>query len=205
MHATHQALGAARIGPNSLIQTVAALEEQFGVDEARRLLERMGQEVLATQLPTTMVDEQEFIALIGALRAELGMDGAARVLARAGERTADYLLANRIPAPARALLPLLPRRLALRILLKAIAGHAWTFAGSGRFSFKVGGRGANLSLADCPECRGIAAADPICSYYTACFQTLLRPLIDRGLHVRETACAAQGATQCSFEVRLRGK
>lgn len=202
MHATHQAAGVARIGPNSLIQTVGALEEQHGVPAARQLLERMGQGALAEQLPTTMVDEQAFIDLIGGLRAELGMVGAARILARAGERTADYLLANRIPAPARALLPLLPRRLALRVLLGAIAGHAWTFAGSGRFSFTVGRRGATLRLADCPECRGSAAAEPICSYYVACFQTLLRPLIDRSLSVRETACAAQGAEVCSFEVAL---
>ncbi|PDW01132.1 bacteriochlorophyll 4-vinyl reductase [Candidatus Viridilinea mediisalina] len=204
MPATHHAVGGARIGPNSLIQTVGALEEQHGTQEAYRLLERIGHGALATQLPTTMVDEQEFIALMGGLRAELGLEGAAQVLARAGERTADYLLAHRIPAPARFILPRLPRRLALRIFLKAIAGHAWTFAGSGRFSFTVERHGATLRLADCPEARGINASEPVCSFYAACFQALLRPLIDPKLTVRERACAAQGAEVCSFEV-LVGK
>ncbi|RRR75448.1 MAG: bacteriochlorophyll 4-vinyl reductase [Candidatus Viridilinea halotolerans] len=202
MPATHHAVGGARIGPNSLIQTVGALEEQHGTQEAHRLLELMGHGELATQLPTTMVDEQEFIGLISALRGELGIAGAGKVLARAGERTAEYLLANRIPAPARFILPLMPRRLALPIFLKAIAGHAWTFAGSGRFSFMVERHGATLRLADCPEARGISADVPVCSFYTACFQALLRPLIDRKLTVRERSCAAQGVEGCSFDVTL---
>jgi divinyl protochlorophyllide a 8-vinyl-reductase len=148
-----------------------------------------------------MVDEQEFISLIGALRADMGLVVAGRVLARSGERTAAYLLANRIPSPARVVLPWLPRRLGLSILLKAISGHAWTFAGAGRFSYTVDGRGAVISLADSPECRGVAAAEPICHYYTHCFQALLRPLIDRRLNVREVACRAHGAEACLFEVR----
>lgn len=201
MHATHTAVGAARIGPNAIIQTVAALEEERGPQETRRFLRRIGRGDLAEQLPTRMVDELAFISLISAVRADLGLAAAGRILARAGERTADYLLANRIPAPARALLPLLPRRLGLSILLKAISGHAWTFAGSGRFHYVVDSKGATLSLGSCPECRGMAATEPLCNYYASCFQALLRPLIDRRLTVREVACVAQGAEACVFEVR----
>lgn len=202
MHATHPAAGVARIGPNSIIQTVGALEEEHGPQEARALLRRMGYSDLADRLPSSMIDEQEFISLIGAMRAEMGLEAAQRVLARSGERTADYVRQNRIPAPARLLLRLLPRRLALGVLLKAIVGHAWTFAGAGRFSYSLSRRGAVLHLGSCPECRGLASAEPICSYYTGCFQSLLRTLVDRRLAVRETACTASGAEACVFEVTL---
>lgn len=201
MDATHPGLGAARIGPNALIQTVGALEEERGPQETRRFLRRIGRGDLAEQLPTKMVDELAFISLIGAIRADMGLEAAGRVLARSGERTAAYLLANRIPAPARAVLPLLPRRLGLSLLLRAIAGHAWTFAGGGRFSYSVDRAGATLRLGSCPECRGMAAAEPLCRYYESCFQALLRPLIDRRLVVREVACIGQGGGACVFEVR----
>lgn len=192
---------AARIGPNAIIQTVGALEEAYSPAEVRRLLERIGRDDLAEQLPTQMVDEQEFVDLIHGLRAEVGLAAAGRVLARSGERTAAYVLARRIPTPARLLLPLLPRRLGLRILLRAISGHAWTFAGAGRFGYSVDSRGAVISLADSPECREIGAPEPLCHYYTSCFQALLRPLIDRRITVREVACRAHGADECVFELR----
>ncbi len=201
MDATHPGVGAARIGPNAIIQTVGALEEERGPQETRRFLGRIGRGDLAERLPTTMVDELAFISLIGALRADMGVEAAGRILARSGERTAAYLLANRIPAPARAVLPLLPRRLGLSLLLRAIAGHAWTFAGGGRFSYSVDGKGAILRLGSCPECRGLAAGEPLCRYYEHCFEALLRPLIDRRLSVREVACAAAGGEACVFEVR----
>ncbi|HMQ34967.1 MAG TPA: bacteriochlorophyll 4-vinyl reductase [Chloroflexaceae bacterium] len=201
MHATHPAVGAARIGPNALIQTVAALEEERGPQETRRFLRRIGRGDLAERPPTHMVDELAFISLIGAIRADVGVAAAGRILARSGERTAAYVLANRIPAPARAVLPLLPRRLGLRLLLGAIGGHAWTFAGGGRFSYAVERGGATLRLGSCPECRGMAATEPICRYYEGCFQGLLRPLIDGRIVVREVACAAQGGDACVFEVR----
>ena len=201
MHATHPAVGAARIGPNSIIQTVGALEEERGYKETQNFLRRIGQGDFADQLPTTMIEEIAFISLIGAIRADMGVEAAGRILARSGERTADYLLANRIPVPAHLVLPRLPRRLGLNLLLKAISGHAWTFAGTGRFSYTVDAKGAMLSLADSPESRGIVADAPICHYYERCFQALLRPLIDRRLVVREVACTAQGAEACVFEVR----
>jgi divinyl protochlorophyllide a 8-vinyl-reductase len=200
MHATHAGTGAARIGPNALIQTVAALREIRGAAAADSFLRGIGRPDLIAAPPATMVEEGEFVALIGALRAAHGAEATAAILARSGELTAAYLLANRIPAPARAVLPLLPRTLALRALLSAIGAHAWTFAGSGRFSFTVRGGRATLRLADCPECRGAAWAAPLCRYYERCFQSLLRPLVDRRLVVREVACAAAGADGCIFEV-----
>lgn len=55
-----------------------------------------------------------------------------------GRLTASYLLANRIPKPAQIVLGLLPARIGLKLLLKAIGGHAWTFAGVGTFSDRFG-------------------------------------------------------------------
>ncbi len=203
MQATHAAPGVARIGPNAIIQTVGALEEAWGRGETQGFLRRMGRDDLVERLPATMVDEQEFIALINALRAEVGSEEAGRILARSGERTAGYLLAHRIPRPAHVVLPLLPPAAGLRLLLKAIAAHAWTFAGTGRFSYAVGRSEAVLYLADCPECRGVGAAEPLCRYYEQCFQTLLQTLIDRRVRVRETACVAGGAGACTFTVTWR--
>jgi len=203
MQATHAATGAARIGPNAIIQTVGALEEAWGQAETQGFLRRMGRSDLAERLPTTMVEEQEFVTLIAALRAEAGATEAGRILARSGERTAGYLLAHRIPRPAHILLPLLPPATGLRVLLKAIAAHAWTFAGAGRFSYAVERGAAVLRLADCPECRGVSAAAPLCRYYEQCFQTLLQTLIDRRVRVRETACVACGAEACTFTVTWR--
>lgn len=200
MHATHAASGAARIGPNALIQTVAALREALGAAAADAFLKGIGRGDLAAAPPTTMVDEAEFIALIGALRAAYGVEETGAILARSGELTAAYLLAHRIPAPARALLPALPRRAAMGLLLRAVGAHAWTFAGGGRFSFSVGRERTQLRLADCAECRGMVVREPLCRYYERCFQALLRPLIDRRLAVREAACAAAGADACVFEV-----
>ncbi|MGB9632808.1 MAG: V4R domain-containing protein, partial [Chloroflexaceae bacterium] len=77
------------------------------------------------------------------------------------------------------------------------------FAGTGRFSYAVGRSEAILRLADCPECRGAAAAAPLCRYYEQCFQTLLQTLIDRRVRVRETACVACGAEACTFTVTWR--
>jgi divinyl protochlorophyllide a 8-vinyl-reductase len=61
------------------------------------------------------------------LRADLGPAMAAEVARDAGLRTADYLLANRIPKPVQVLLKHLPAPLAARVLLSAIRRHAWTF------------------------------------------------------------------------------
>jgi len=71
--------------------------------------------------PDAMVPEGEVTALHLELRSALGPKRAASVSWIAGLRTADYLLANRIPRPVQFFLKLLPRRLAAFVLLKASA------------------------------------------------------------------------------------
>ena len=130
----------------------------------------------------------------------MGLSHAASVSWIAGLRTADYLLANRIPSPVQRLLKLLPSRIAARILLKAISRNAWTFAGSARFSWKAGAP-ITLAFEDCPLCRYDRSASPCCQYYAATFEGLFRNLIDADARVRETTCIAAGSDACRFEIR----
>jgi divinyl protochlorophyllide a 8-vinyl-reductase len=188
-----------RIGPNSIIQTVAALKERLGVEETRAWLERIGRGDLNEAMPTTMVVEHEFLDLIGHLREWQGLEVAAEVLERSGELTAAYVMANRIPAPIRTLLRIVPGWLGLRILLAAIKKHAWTFAGSGQFSYRFD-RGLHLQLAHCIECQGIQSDTPICRYYCGAFRGMIGTLIDPKVQVREIACSACGAGACEFVV-----
>nr|AAP73429.1 4-vinyl protochlorophyllide reductase [Rubrivivax gelatinosus] len=96
-----------------------------------------------------MVDEAEVRRLHGVLRESLGPAAAREIAHAAGVRTADYLLARRIPKPVQALLKVLPAPLAARVLLTAIGRNSWTFAGSGQFSY-VFGRPCVLTIRDNP-------------------------------------------------------
>ncbi len=191
---------AGRIGPNAITRVAEAL----GPARARPVFQHAGLAAYLESPPQAMVDEREVIALHAALRSDLGEAEARRVAADAGRRTAAYLLAHRIPAPAQVVLKALPAGLAARALLKAIGGHAWTFAGSGRFSAQVTGDRARpvvLTITDNPLCRGVHSAEPCCDYYLAVFEVLFRTLVHRGATVAETACEACGDPACTFEIR----
>jgi len=99
------------------------------------------------------------------------------------------------------LLPRLPVGFALRIFLPAIARHAWTFAGSGRFSYTLQPVW-RLTLADSVEARGVQAREPVCAYYRAAFAGLLQRVVCDRLRVEEVKCRAMGAAQCEFRVSL---
>ena len=192
--------GPARIGPNAIIRVAEALRAQQGEAATAGLFASVGLEKYLQDMPGAMVDEREVIALHQRLRAALG-DASARAVAReAGLRTGDYLLANRIPGAAQLVLRILPPRLASRVLLGAIGGHSWTFAGSGTFRAEAG-HPVRLSIASCPLCRGTSAETPVCDYYAATFERLYRVLVHRRATVTETACQAMGAPACRFEVR----
>jgi divinyl protochlorophyllide a 8-vinyl-reductase len=101
-------------------------------------------------------------------------------------RTADYLLAHRIPKPVQALLKVLPAPLACRVLLAAIRRHAWTFAGSGRFS--ASGRAAGgADDPRQPAVRGVASDTPACDFYAATFEHLFRVLVHPRARCTETS------------------
>jgi divinyl protochlorophyllide a 8-vinyl-reductase len=191
-------MSAARIGPNAIIQTIAALREVYTPEVLRTLLAGEA-EVYLSHLPHEMIPEVQFHELVDLLTVRLGVERAGDILHRSGERTADYVRANRIPAPIRTLLGLLPAPLSLRLLLPAISKHAWTFAGSGAFSFDLGrtpsvsiGRSASL------ETSGIAAV--LCRYYCGAFTQMLRRLVSPRISLREVNCQARGDHACVFQI-----
>jgi divinyl protochlorophyllide a 8-vinyl-reductase len=125
-----QSLGRALIGPNAVLQTVAVMEERLGHAETATILEA----AQIARLPSGehMIPEIEALRLHRwlALRDPLG---AFVIAEEAGARTADYIVANRIPKAAAWLLRHLPATLAAPVLMAAIRKHAWTFVGAGDF------------------------------------------------------------------------
>lgn len=196
----------ARIGPNAITRVAEALPLRHGPTVTAQVFERAGLARYLRQPPQTMVDEAEVRRLHAALRDTLG-DAEARAVARAaGTRTADYLLAHRIPRAAQRLLNALPAALAARVLLAAVARHAWTFAGSGRFSAHCAwahGPPVVLTIRGNPLCKDLVAPAPACDYYAATFERLFRVLVQPRSQVRESECEACGDTECRFEIDWR--
>ncbi len=207
-----------RIGPNAVTRLAEALDELYGPPATDAVFGAAGLLRYRQAPPSTMVDEAVVTALHAALRRTLVRPDAAAVARRAGALTGDYLLANRIPAPVRALLRSLPAPWAARLLVRAMASHAWTFAGSGAFgAVAISGRSRSVVIArpedgsgrprlelfvgSCPLCRGSAAPAPVCDYFAATFERLFAALVSRSARVHETSCQATGASACRFEVR----
>lgn len=191
----------ARIGPNAIIQTYHALAAHEGDVIARRAL-REATARTPDALPAEMVDEREAIAMVHRVRQLLDERDAAEVLRDAGARTARYLLAHRIPRPAQAIMRWSPAGLAFRFLATAMARHAWTFAGSGRFEWTTDPR-TLLRIHDSPMCRDVRTSRAICDFYTGTFDTLVRTLVSPRLGVREVRCGAMGDDCCDFAVMPR--
>jgi divinyl protochlorophyllide a 8-vinyl-reductase len=195
-----------RIGPNAVSQTIAALDALLGRSRTEAVFARAALDAWLQDPPETMVDERAVARLHRSVREHLPFAQAQEVMAEAGHRTGLYILGNRIPKPARLLLPRLPAGLAGRVLLRAITRHAWTFAGSGRFSVApVAGerRAWDLRLEDNPLARTERHAQRICVWHQAVFQTLFGALLRGDIHVGETACLAAGDDSCRFRVTHR--
>jgi divinyl protochlorophyllide a 8-vinyl-reductase len=190
---------AGRIGPNAITRLAESLDALFGRAETVAVFAQAGLAARLADPPERMVDEAEVIALHAALRERLPA-AAPAIAADAGRRTADYLLAHRIPGAMRWVLPRLPARLAARILLFAIGRHAWTFAGSGSFAVRPG-RELRFSIAKGALARGLRAGGPVCDYYAATFEGLFRALVHPAARVIESECEACGAPACVFVAR----
>lgn len=203
MTAEAPAAAAGRIGPNAITRVAQVLPAFRGAAFAEAVFARAGLAAHWREPPQRMVREDEVRALHRTLRAALPADEAAAVARAAGSATADYLLAHRIPRPVQWLLTRLPEALASRLLLRAIAHHAWTFAGSGRFTATpaAGGRPARLEIRGNPLCRGVVSERPCCDYYAATFERLFQVLVHPRSRVVEVACEALGDTCCRFELR----
>jgi len=192
----------ARIGPNAILQVAAALRALEGDEVARQCFDAAGLAEWLDRPPEAMVPESTVAALHQQVRLQLGPDRARRVMLDAGERTGAYVLSNRIPAPVRTLLRLLPPVLAGPLLLKAISQHAWTFVGSGQLSIQRG-QPCLLDLAHNPVIAGEQANEPVCHWHAAAFEHLFRALVHAESSIREVRCAAAGDEGCRFELRYR--
>lgn len=188
---------AARIGPNAVLQLIPIIDAQLGLAQRRVLMADAG---IAT-LPdgSGMIDERPVARLHQALRAR-HPETAATLARCAGTATGGYILAHRMPKLVQRVLRALPPARSAKLLAKAIAKHAWTFAGSGQFhiaSFDP----LVFVIRDNPVVRGEQAEAPVCHWHAAVFQHLFRELVAQDYVVTETECAAKGGNVCRFELR----
>lgn len=121
----------ALIGPNAVLKAVEVMEERLGHAETVAILA----DAQITRLPSGahMIPEIEALRLHRWLVLHDPM-GALVIAGEAGARTADYIIAHRIPRAAGWLLRHLPARAAAPLLMAAIRKHAWTFVGAGAFA-----------------------------------------------------------------------
>jgi len=189
----------AKIGPNALIQTVTALRADYGDAQTAAILANSGQLALMRHDPTHMVRECEFDQLVTALAEGLGHSHAKRVLHRSGALTADYLLEHRIPGVFQQLLRLLSwrhlaHRFAMRLLLLAVSKNAWTFVGSGAFSYTLD-RNAIICVESSMRYAGVASG-----FYGGTFERLVHSLIDADACVYFVHAAPDNPNLCEYIV-----
>jgi len=119
------------VGPNAVIQLGKALDHLLGRPTTQKVFLEGGHPDLLSDPPRDMIHETIPASLMAGLWKTLNPDDAKAVASDAGWRTADYVIANRIPRPVKWLLSCAPRPLGARLLLNAIRRNAWTFCGSG--------------------------------------------------------------------------
>ena len=188
----------ASIGPNAVTQMLRPVELRYGADGLQRLLAIAG----IDRLPdlSGLMDEAPAVRLHEALRRTLP-DAAPEIGAEAGAATAEYVLANRIPKLARILLPLLPPRMAARVLARAVGRHAWPFVGSGKFRVTALAP-VTFEIAENPLAAHHIGPANACHWHRAAFETLFRRLVSRRAVVEETCCCGRGDPCCRFVIEF---
>lgn len=195
-----EAAPVAVIGPNAITRMAEALTARGGDALCRHVFARAGLSAYLAAAPAHMIPAADVALLHAALIETQGEAKAAEISSEAGRLTGEYLLAHRIPALAQRVLKKLPRALAARLLVRAIARHAWTFAGGGEFTYDFSPQ-LILTLTGSPICDRLRTQEPACSYFAATFERVFGEMLGPSLRVKETACAATGAPACVFEVR----
>jgi divinyl protochlorophyllide a 8-vinyl-reductase len=188
---------AGRIGPNAIIRLAEAAEVRMGPACCACVFRDAGLGRYLDAAPERMVREDEVVALYAALPGRAGAQSEP-VAADAGRRTADYLLAHRIPRPVQWILKRLPPALAARVLLGAIGKHAWTFAGTGDFIVAPGPR---VTVRGGPFTAPGDGAQPLRAFYAAVFERLFRTLVSPAASV--SATVSDGA--CVIDLGWRRK
>ncbi|MEI6847683.1 MAG: bacteriochlorophyll 4-vinyl reductase [Chlorobiaceae bacterium] len=181
-----------KIGPNSIIQTIAALETKYSKTKAENILRKIGQGYLIGNLPKEMVDESKFHSLVIALQKELGNEQTASILKESGERTAQYLLKVRIPSIFQKLLKLLPPRSAFKLFLFAISKNAWTFAGSGKFSYTTNRLPEITVRVTYPTHMAVG------NFYLGTFTTLLQTLVNKKTKIKTEINKIENSINCHY-------
>jgi divinyl protochlorophyllide a 8-vinyl-reductase len=183
------------VGPNAVVQLAVALEEMTGRDEARSFYSCLGLEALFDTPPGEMIDQRIPARLMRALWDHFPDAMAHAIAASAGQKTADYVIAHRIPGIAKASFRIMPRSLAAKMLLTAIHRNAWTFAGSGVCEVKRD-RPHLISIRENP------LAMPDCAWHVAVFERLFRRLVYGETRVSHLSCCKSGAEACTFAIDL---
>lgn len=185
------------IGPNAILQSVEVVRQRWGDATAASALSGTGWTL--DHLPRRMVEVADVLEMTANLRALVGQEQTAVVLDEAGERTARYLLSNRIPRAAQLVMRWAPDGLATRLLMTAISRNRWTFAGSADVRLVTHPQ-VLVEFRGCPLCRGLHASTPVCHFYAATFRGLFRELVNPRVTVTETACEAVGDPCCRFTI-----
>ena len=186
----------AKIGPNSIIQTVAALEAKYGKAEADARLTVAGQGHLIGNLPSEMVEEKKFHNLVTSLDKELDSGVLAELLNDSGQRTAAYLLKVRIPGFFQTLLKPLPPGLAFKLLFFAISKNAWTFVGSGDFSYTTGKKPVITVKVTHP------ALPVVGNFYLGTFTKLLKELVNPDTKIEASITGESGNITCRYTCHI---
>lgn len=183
----------ALIGPNAVLQMAAAMDRRLGRESREIIMRAAGIAIMPSG--RDMIPERDAMRLHQALLA-LAPRHAREIAREAGIGTADYIIANRIPAPARWLLRLLPARLAAPLLMAAIRKHAWTFVGEGAFS-------AETPWSFSIDRGGLSEASPPPTayvWYAAVFSRLYQVLVSRRCECRDCQSGAWHSPRHSFRI-----
>lgn len=161
----------ALIGPNAVLQAAAVMEERLGHAATTAILT----DAQIARLPSGehMIPEVDALRLHRWLALHEPM-GALLIAEEAGARTADYIIANRIPQAAAKLLRHLPAMLAAPLLMAAIRKHAWTFIGAGAFT-PVGAWHFTIDRSKADDT--LPPPDSLFLWYAAVFTRLYRSLV----------------------------
>ena len=185
-----------KIGPNSIIQTVAALEASYGKTKTENMLRKIGQGYLVGNLPKEMVEEGKFHTLVCALQKEIGDTATSGILKESGKRTAHYLLKVRIPGIFQKFLKLLPPRPAFKLFLFAISKNAWTFAGSGEFTYTMN-RPPEITV------KVTFPTQPVVgNFYLGTFTALLQELVNPKTTIKADIRKENGNIRCHYRCEI---
>jgi divinyl protochlorophyllide a 8-vinyl-reductase len=161
----------ALIGPNAILQAVTVMEELLGRAETRSIL--LDAQIHALPSGDGMIPEVQALRLHRWLSLHEPL-GCMVIAEQAGARTADYIIANRIPAAAAWLLRRLPAILAAPLLMTAIRKHAWTFIGAGVF-VPEGAWRFTIDRSRVED--SVPLSDSLFVWYAAVFTRLYRELV----------------------------